>query len=260
MECTQFTISDRRRSYGLFRNVRSSILELNRQSRSLFANLHGLAVYLRFEGDGGLPEFPPPVSNDAAVEEIVREMTQFQPDRDALFTEHEDFPESHQPYTPGTTSFRYTMHVAPLVFAFPNTRFFTATGFEVGFGLHTVHRAGDIWNDLLTLIARKDRPENDHLIVTVGGPDRNGYSFPSEEFLANLACRLVRDAPKLNFLSKVWVHFWSNGRIIEIAPVRDSAVTQGFNGGLVPSHFTFKTPPQETEMTVPRVEREAKDC
>jgi hypothetical protein len=53
VECTQFTIADRRRAYGLFRNVRTAILEHNRISRKLFANLLGLAVYLRFEDDGG---------------------------------------------------------------------------------------------------------------------------------------------------------------------------------------------------------------
>jgi hypothetical protein len=183
-------------------------------------------------------------------------MANFRPNREAIFAEHDGFPEVHQPYTPGATYCKFTIHAAPLAFAFPNTKFFVATGFEVGFGLHTAHRPQEIWGELLKLVARKDRVGNDHLIITVGGPDRNGYAFPSEEYLAGLACRLDRPTPKLKHLSKVWVHFWSSGLILEIAPARGAAVTAGFGSGLVPSYFSFEAPLKETEMTVPRGEQE----
>ena len=180
VECTQMTVAERRQAFGLFKRVRAAVTRSAEQSRSRFAALRGLAVYMRFEGLNGQPEFPPAASDAAAVAEIVDELAKFRPEIDPTWVPSGPLPEQAPPVTIARTNLGCSFHAAPLMNALPDTPFFTSTGFELGFGLQTVHRPESAWRQLAEIIERKDRVANDELIITAGGPDRDGYSYPSE--------------------------------------------------------------------------------
>ena len=39
------------------------------------------------------------------------------------------------------------------------------------------------------------------------------------------------------YLSRVRIHFWTSGRIVQLVPKRQEIVEPNFRGGLVPAHF-----------------------
>lgn len=200
-------------------------------------------MYLRFEGSGDRPEFPPPVSEPAAVAEIVDKLSAFRPEIKPTWLEGGILPEKAPPISIGSTTFGCTFHAAPFGNALPDTTFFTATGFEVGFGMLTIHRPADAWEQLVNIIRRKDKAGSDDLIITVGGPDHDGYSYPSEQVLADLALEFSGVPPETHYLSTVRLHYWSTGRIVQVVPERLEVVEPLYRGGLVPAHLHLGSVP-----------------
>ncbi len=244
IECTQLTVQERREAFGLFKRVRGGIVDAVGESRSRFAHLRGLAIYMRFQRGDGQEDLPPAATDSQAVSEIVEAFADFHPDIDALRTPGGAPPEQAPPLTIGTTSFGCSFHAAPLMNAMPDTPFFIATGFEMGFGLLSLHQPEAAWQQIVKAIGRKDKQGNDDLIITVGGPDREGYAFPSEELVADIALRLPVDPPPAKHLTRAWIHFWTTGRIVQILPERQNTVEVAYRGGLTPSHLSLGQPPE----------------
>jgi hypothetical protein len=142
-------VTERRQAFALFKAVKLAILEATTQSRSRFAAITGLAIYLRFEGATEQTDFPPPTANKMAALEIAEKLAEFRPNLDAFINETDGFPEQAPPLSFGETSFGCTFHAAPLLNAYPNSSFFMAVGFELGFGFHTIHRPSDVWEQIL---------------------------------------------------------------------------------------------------------------
>lgn len=243
------TVIERRAAFGLFKRVRAALVRSAAESRSRFAALAGLVVYMSFEGAAGKPEFPPGSSDANAVSKIVERLSEFRPEIDPTWVEGDIPPVQAPPITMGSTSFGCRFHAAPFTNALPDTPFFISTGFEVGFGMLSIHRPAGAWQQVVEIVERKDREGTDDLIITVGGPDRDGYAFPSEELVADLALRFAAQPPIAQHLSSVRLHFWTTGRIVQLIPERAEIVEPFYRGGLVPSHSQFSL--NELTLTYP---------
>jgi hypothetical protein len=205
---------------------------------------------MRFEGLGDQPEFPPAASDAEAIAEIAEKLAEFRPEIDPTWVPSGPPPEQAPLITIGATSFGCSFHASPLMNALPDTPFFISAGFEIGFGLLTIHRPESAWRQLVQIIERKDRQGSDELLITAGGPDRDGYSFPSEELAAEIALGFEAEPPMTKHLAKVRLHFWTTGRVVELVPERREIVEPMYRGGLVPAHLHLGQPP-EIEQTQP---------
>lgn len=91
---------------------------------------------------------------------------------------------------------------------------------ELGFGiqLHMPRQvtATDVAGELSRLVSKHDKPEIEALVITAGGPDRNGVRYPAEEAFASLAVTDGESAIEAAYLTQVRLHLWSACTIHDI--------------------------------------------
>ncbi|KND27289.1 hypothetical protein IQ64_45385 [Streptomyces stelliscabiei] len=69
------------------------------------------------------------------------------------------------------------------------------------------------FEELSRVIGQHDQENIDHLLITVGGPDREGYIYPGEEFL----CRFAQEyRPSCTYLRRVTLHSFMTGEVTEL--------------------------------------------
>jgi hypothetical protein len=123
----------------------------------------------------------------------------------------------------------------PLLISAPSSIFFTRMGFEVSFVFTTEHTAGEAWGELNRLIKKHDNGNIEDLIITIGAPDHRGNVYPAEQAVLDL---MLSASPSLDppiNLSRIYVHAWGTGRIVQLFPeVR--VINQGHFMGLLPPH------------------------
>lgn len=239
VDCTQFTASGRIAAQAQFERIRRAVLA---ESRAHFTHLRGHLLYLWFEteGDLGLPH-----REAAAVEEVVAALREYQPD-----TSWTEMPpaEAAMPERLGETDMQSTdsgcrFYAAELRGAVPGTDFFATAGFEMALAYQTAHTVSEVWAELRRLIERHDKPEIQHLVVTVGGPNRRGLAYPSEDFLMDMA--LIAGPPTFEprHITSVVIHSWSDGRVIPLYPALEEAEPL-YPGGYVVPHYSLMPPPE----------------
>lgn len=179
LDCTQFAIPSRRSANALFGRIRKAVLC---RDRARFAHLRGCMVYMWFGTEAELTALPHSARDAAAIEEVAEALADYPVDVTTLRSAAE-LPRFNLERS-GTRS-GCTFYAAPMVGPLPDTSFFASTGFELGIGYQTSHDSHSLWRELGRLIERHDQPSIDHLLVTVVGPDRNGFAFPSEGALTD---------------------------------------------------------------------------
>jgi hypothetical protein len=236
VECTQLTVPNRREANGLFKAVRRAVLSAARESRERFTKLRGCVVYMFFMHSTGSLGLPPRVIDHHAVDEIIDALGKYDADPLRLWLTNDAEMPNRPDLAAVTTSYGCTLYAVPMAMAAPVTCFFIETGFELGYGIPTIHRQSEAWRDLANIVARKDKKYTDDLLITVGGPDADGFAFPSEEWVATLALEGQDRALVTQHLKRVRLHFWSTGRIVELAPERSEIAGQTYPGGFIPAH------------------------
>lgn len=113
-------------------------------------------------------------------------------------------------------------YAMPMQRAVPCSMFFLRTGFEIGMAYSTTDTTTTIWQELLRVVRDHDQNRIDHLLITVGGPDQDGFMFPAESYLIDTALNMPEPLTDLHHLSRVSLHFWPNGRIVELYPTLGS--------------------------------------
>jgi hypothetical protein len=211
VDCAQLFVPGRRNAHGSFKTIRRAILQ---QPRHRFARLAGLIIYMWFTEGDRLGLAYSAATRKAAISDAVDALAAYQPDRSLSWVEG-DPPDPH-PGLAGVTVGDCTFHGVPLDVA-PPTPFFTRMGFELGMAYGTTVDAAMGWDVLAGLVADHDQPGYDHLLVTIGGPDRDGLAYPGEELLGS---EMLREPPRLakpDHLSKVILHSWELGGITEVS-------------------------------------------
>lgn len=232
IDCTQFTVPSRRPANSLFGVVRSAILQ---EPRERFAHLAACAVYMWF-GDETVGFLPAPGPKEKAkVEAIVSALADYQVDRERMLGPlgaplPDRLPDHGLDQTvPGTT-----FYALPMMGAVPATPFFMRTGFELGMVFSTTHDAASVEGEIGRLVEKHDKPGIDHLLITAGGPNRDGFVFPTEEYLISLFAGPSLALPTTQHLSEVTLHLWANGTIIELLPAYREIVTVHPGGIQIP--------------------------
>jgi hypothetical protein len=179
---------------------------------------------------------PPRAGYTEAVNEIVETLARYDADPRRLWVANGAGLPDHPDLAPARTSQGCTLYAVPMALACPNTSFFVATGFELGFGVQTTHRAEESWTEILRIIATKDREGTDDLLITVSGPNDDGFAFPSEELVATIALEGRVNPPATRYLKRVRLHFWNTGRIVEVVPRVAEVAAPTFDGTVL-SHL-----------------------
>ena len=112
----------------------------------------------------------------------------------------------------------YPRQRVPMVNAAPSTRFFDTLGFEMGLVFTTAHGHTEGWAEIQRLVSQHDKPGVHDLLVTIGGPDDTGFCFLTEEAFADFLLRAPVSLSTPNHIQRVIMHFWSQGRILEVYP------------------------------------------
>lgn len=123
----------------------------------------------------------------------------------------------------------------PLLVSAPASQFFSRLGFEMAFVYNSEHTAREGWDDFQQRIEQHDKAEIQDVVVTVGGPDRFGFTHPSEEAIFDLMLDDVRWSYAPQWTERVFAHGWESGRILQVHPTVE-LVSAGLFQGWVPAH------------------------
>jgi hypothetical protein len=239
VECTQFAIEAQRHAHALFDGIRRAVLAAD---RARFTHLAGATVFMWFRADDGRPSLPPRASDQEAANAVVEGLAEYKFDPDATKVPGGDLPQQAPDIGITNTKFGCGFYAVPMVGAAPATSFFAATGFELALSFQLTYRQEEIRTALVDAVAAKDRPESDELLITVGGPDSHGLTFTSEFFLLDFMLRAGDPMiPPPNHLSRVLVHVWGTGMVVQLCP-SFVVVSTGPYAGLTPSHFPSAAP------------------
>jgi hypothetical protein len=238
VDATQLTASGRIGAQAQFERIRRAVLAAPRAD---FTHLRGHLLYLWFRDAAGLGL---PHREAEAVAEVVAALHEYRPDTSwtAVSPIIDGLPDQLGETDMQTTTSGCTFYAVELQGAVPSSQFFGVTGFEMALAFQTEHPVETAWSELSRLVDRHDKPEIDHLIVTVGGPNRRGLSYPSEAMLLDVA--LESGLPELapRHLSKVVIHSWTDGRIFEVFP--QTAISPSlYVGGYIAPHYSLLPPP-----------------
>lgn len=212
VEHTSLSLPQRREAWQGLRALRS---KLRLEGPRRFRALRGHLVYLWFSADTSLGlDRPPSARGTSTLDTLVEVLASHRPDpRKMTFS---DLPQSLSGHDLGwadTAAARFYALPSDL----PPSPFALLMGFEFGLAFTTLHTRTQIRTAIAEAVKRKDRPENDWLLVTAGGPGKTGEAFYSEEvvaeFLTDTALQVDPD-----HLQRVLLHRWMTGDVWEIHP------------------------------------------
>ncbi len=218
LDCAQFTLRARREAQGAFTAIYNKVLA---EPRERFAHLANSMIYMWFprESDRWL-HLPHRAATDRdALNAVVCGLAEHHLDPNPPRVDPETpLPEMH-PGIQAHSTHGCTFYGLPIGAVLPPTRLFAAVGFELSLGYASTHARESGWREIMTVIAAHDKPGIDHLLITVGGPNREGRGFLSEELMVvSLLEEPPNQLPSPAHLSRVVIHLWGSGRILELLP------------------------------------------
>lgn len=225
LDCMILPFEDRRNGHALFLRLRDKLMTEQRD----FSNIADCWVQIWFSGGGGLP---PKKSDQDTVDQLAALLEGSEIDRAAIAAVVAGIPESGFPAQLPAALMPQELpdgsagvHVAPHAegwAAAVDTPFAKALGFECGFGMATTWTVSDFDAELQRLLAQHDKPEIQHALVTIGGPDNAGTRFPGEDALVQfLSTPRPMAVGPFSHLEKVSFHLWGSGMVGELSGRED---------------------------------------
>lgn len=231
IDCVQFALESRRVVHGLFAGVRAA---LSAADPNLFAHLRGLLVHVwarTARGDLELPLRAP------MRREFIEALAAYrwQPEMGAVVGAA--LPPQMPPLGVESTAAGWQFYGTPLQVAVPASPFFGRMGFELAFAYSTEHTPEAGWAELARVVAQHDKPTVDELVLTVGGPDRAGYVYPSEEAVFDhILAHASAGALAATHVGRAFAHSWGTGRIVQLLP-EVQQIAAALSPGVVPAHY-----------------------
>jgi len=249
VDCAQLAIQNRRAVNGLFERLRRAILSTPRER---FSRLRGCVVYVWFEGSDGKLSMPFSSADDRALVNLVELLIGYEPQPSALQLPTDTLPEQ-APMLPTAEGEGCRFYAVQMADAVPTSEFFTRTGFELGLAYTTNHSRPSASDELARVVAKHDQDGIDHLLLTAGGPNVNGLIHLSEHVLSAFLLETPPVFPKPNHLSKVMLHLWQTGAIVQLFP--EVAVITGdlYGDGVGLASRRASVPPSVTSQSDPRI-------
>ncbi|TLH58312.1 hypothetical protein [Mycolicibacterium phocaicum] len=227
LDCVVFADSSRRRAAAMMRRFRRS-LQQSVGSRN-FTGIQGCQLAVRFSDS--MDALPPKVSDqDAVIESLLDAMATCRYDREAwaqLNAEIADDPDrllrhwpdlGDQVSLPNGAGFYANVicsesesHLLP-----------SGLGFEIALDMHTCDLVSELLVRLTKLVTDHDKPCNQQLLITAGGPDKDACCYPEEETTARF---LLEENPdfqpggkglEVKHLRQIAIHSWSSQTIVDL--------------------------------------------
>jgi hypothetical protein len=219
IELTRITVEERRSAYGLFRDVRSALLQVGPER---LRHLAGNIIYMWF-GDENDPLGLPHRERDVGrIEAIVDALVGYEVVPGRMLLPSGSLPE--QAPDPGVDqgAFAANFYPAPMIGGVPNARFFARMGFEMGLGYTTALSASRVWNEIGRLVEAHDREGVDILVLSAGALDEMGTWYPSDAVAAEIALSSDRNLQAPTHIGQVWLHRWDSGEVRELFPTNQT--------------------------------------
>jgi hypothetical protein len=247
-ELTSFTIERRRAAHALFRRVRAAVAT---QQRHRVGHLTGFQINMWFgrASDGG--GLPFQKTDHTAVNELVEFLVQYQPDPLRFSVPSGPPPKQLENMGPVVAPNDVRFFCVPLLGGVPASPLYSLVGFELGLSFQSEHRLGEEWDRLHEQIARKDRPDNDVLLISAGAPDQSGQAHPAEEVLAEWM--LSKPQPTTaTHLKAIFLHIWGSGATYSLLGKEPTKLWPALYHGLVPAHHPLRPQsPPDAGLKVP---------
>ena len=235
IDCTQFTIESRRTVYGLFQTIKDTLFDTD---PSRFSYISGLLVYVWV--DIGKVTMGLPLKK-ADHDELIDQLAsyRFVPGTGQILGA--ELPQQAPDMDIKSTHSGWRFSATPLLVSAPSSLFFTRMGFEMAFVFPTEHTSAEAWSELNRLIEKHDNGHIADLIITVGAPDNRGNVYTAEEVVLDL---MLANPPTLEppkNLSRVFIHAWGTGRIIQLFP-ETKMINKGYFTASLPAHQQLVVP------------------
>jgi hypothetical protein len=218
LDCVQFAFESWRAGERLF----ARFLERLNESASDY-DFSGLAGTVVSIGFGHLDELPPRRGDDALVEPLLALMGGATVDHQAAAAlaaeiQQSGFPEQFPPRTiaTGRTEDESAMFVANIVADPAGGQVPLDRPVSVDLQLAEHLTVSQLVDRLQALTKDHDKPEIDWLLVTAGGPDRDGLRYPGEEMAASFLLDHAVPPIATEHISRVVVHLWEGAQCREI--------------------------------------------
>ncbi len=181
---------------------------------------------------------------------MIEALVHYQIDPEA-FTFEPDHPDEGLPKQFGNVAFDRSVpgtmfYAMPMQRAVPSSLFYLRTGFEIGMAYSTTDNAHAIWQELIRVVREHDHHMIDYLLITVGGPDRDGFTFPAESYLTEAALQMPEPLKDLRHLSRVSLHFWTTDLVVELHP-RLAATPIIYPGQYSTAYFSAAVTPAQPQ-------------
>ena len=233
VECTSLTLTERRGLNGLFQGIRQAIMDAHLDA---FVGVRGCLIRLDFRSKDGNTGKPFKKDDYPSIDKLLDALNSYVFDFESRTTTENKPPESLDLLGVVNDSLSEVRFYAnPLVGSAPDSSLFALRGFEIVLGYPSSHSVSAIRAELERLVVKHDKPGVDVLLVTCGGPARDGYTYPSEELVGRLFVDYGRPLDLAKHVKTVLLHFWSTGCTWEIMGHKDELVPPIYLGR-VPYH------------------------
>lgn len=231
IECMTFSLGQRRRAQGLFRNIRQMVAA----NPDSFLHLAGSVVHMWFSDEDSVLTRPHSQNDRVSAEKLARALAQYRPNGEEMLRHRDEIPEQAPDFGFVTTEAGATFYSVPMAGAAPVSGLFSLLGFELSMSFSTLHSEKEEWRSLQEKIKRKDKPGNDWILISSGAVDPVGELHPAEDVLADFLLQNPQPVGPLEHIKRVTIHMWSTGLAVDIWPERRVLFGPLYSGS-VPVH------------------------
>lgn len=211
VDCVQFAIEQSKMAHALFGRLKKDMAR--RTDDRALSGLRGQTVFLGF-GVGEKSGLPPKSWDSTRMsEELLSELALYAAGAKADQPSQSEIGEDRHPNLHvARTRSGVMFYSAPGLFRAPSS-FAVEHGFEVALLYDFTLNISDEWERLRLLIEGHDNPGFDHLLVSIGAPDRDGVFFPAAVEVFWEMLRFPEEVRKPKYVRRVYLHEWGSGRI-----------------------------------------------
>jgi len=225
VDCAALTLQEKRTAEALFSKL---VQKVAANDQASLQHLSGTDITIWFKH--GI-ELPPRATDDSTVQDLIEALEQTEVDMDQAArinaeVSEQGFPEQlTQELKDGlgiVDNDRFGFQVAPVDSWQPRDPLSAQLGFNVVMSLPLMIQEGQhMRTEVQRLVSNHDRGRINQLLIIIGGPNREGISFPSEYVLVSWLREGPIEPVSAQHIEQVSVHSWISGEIFEI-PVRAS--------------------------------------
>lgn len=216
MDCVVFADHDRRLGFKLMQRLRARLVEHAGQRD--FSGVAGCVISIWFGAQ--LRHLPPKNWDDSLINPLLDEIADCRVDREGIArliaeVAERGFPQTRPPVVATASLPNDVAGFVANAVAAPHSsaQFSTGLGFEVDLARQNDLTESVVRAHLDRLVTSHDKPQIQHLLITAGGPDVEGFRYPGEELAAGFLAQLPDLSVKAKSLQKVTLHFWSARQI-----------------------------------------------